>query len=139
MKYQRVIAILAFVIGLMSSCEFQIFSGPELNEEKMEYVNYYFGLLEAEEIEFYPSDDDWRWADEDLPILIKNSQFIRIKENNELTNVAVLDTLASLLWDAVDNKEKYKMIRIGLLQSSKNGIVERVKSQWLEYPTNVFE
>ena len=139
MKFQKIITLLAFVIILTSSCEFQTFSAPEFNKEKIEYVNYYLSLLEAEEIEIHPTGIDYEWADDDLPILIKNSQLIRIMENNELTNIPIVDTLASFLWDAVDNKEKYKMIRIGFLQSSKSGIIERTKSLWIEYPTDVFE
>jgi len=139
MKFQKIITFLALVITLASSCEFQTFSTPKFDEAKLEYANYYLNLLEAEEIEVHPTDIDYDWADDDLPLLIKNSQLVRIMENNELTNVAVVDTLASFLWDAVDNKEKYKTIRIGFLQSSKSGIFERIKSQWIEYPTDIFE
>lgn len=137
MKSKSIITLL--VLALLSSCEIQTFSGPELSEEKMKFANHYLALLDAEKIEIHPSGIDYEWADDDLPILIRNSNLVRIMKNNELTNVAVVDTLASFFWDAVDNKEKYKMIRIGFLQSSKSGIVERTKSQWIEYPTNIFE
>lgn len=135
MKYQKLITLLTILI--ISSCEFQTFSGPELNEEKMEYVNYYFSLLEAEEIEMHPLDHDWE--NDDLPILIKNSKLVQITENNQLTNVTVIDTLASFLWDAIENKEKYNRIRIGFAQTSNTGITEITMYQWLDYPTNVLK
>ena len=103
----------------------------------MELVNYYFDLLAAEEIEIHPLGEEWE--DHDLPILIKNSQLIQIKENDELTNVAHIDTLASLLWSAVENKEDYKKIKIGFVQTTNNKKIEEAKYQWIEYPTNILK
>ena len=65
MKYQKIIILL--LITIISSCELQTFSEPELDEEKMKYVNYYFSLLEADDIEMYPLDHEWE--DDDLSIL----------------------------------------------------------------------
>ena len=135
MKYQNLITFLTII--LLSSCEFQTFSGPEMNEKKMEQVSHYFSLLEAEEIEMYPFDQEWE--DSDLPILVKNSKLVQITEEFKLTNSAVVDTLASSLWNAVENKEKYKRIRIGFSQSSSNGLVEKTKVHWLDYPTNILK
>ncbi|MBI1227489.1 MAG: hypothetical protein GC192_19815 [Bacteroidetes bacterium] len=56
-----------------------------------------------------------------LPILITDSKLIQITEDNQLTN---LEIIATFLWDVVENKEKYKRIRIGFAQSSKNVIAE---------------
>lgn len=106
---------------------------PKLSAEKVKMVNAYIEKLKAEEVRIQPKE--FGLAKEDLSIFIKNSEVMRLNTKNEVSNVACADTLASLLWNAVQNKESYNAIKIGL--TSKVGDTKRIK--WIDYPTSSFQ
>ena len=135
MKYQTIITLLTCL--LFSACGFQSLNVAKLNDEKINSAMQYLALLEAEEVEFQPFG--YEWGEKDLPILIKDSKLIKITDDDQLTNVAVVDTLASLFWDAVENKEEFTNIKMGFVQTTKSGSSKMVKYKWLDYPTDVLK
>lgn len=95
------------------SCEFLTDSGLKIDKEKESIMHHYFQQLEADRVEFFPLDQDWEEGE--IPIYIINSKVVRYGESGQLINLEYVDSVATYLWDAVMDKEKYSKINFGII------------------------